>query len=452
MLVKNQILTVPVQDMDRDGQGIAKPDGFVLFIPGALPGDIAQVKVLKVTTRSAYGKLLSLNKPSPDRVQAPCACADACGGCGLQAYAYPAQLLWKQKWVTDCLRRIGRMENVCVPPLFGMENPYAYRNKAQFVVGETAKGLSAGFYQKGSHTLIPLKSCLVHPPFHQTILREILSFCQEYKLAAYDEARHTGLVRHVMTRSADNGQAWMVCLVINGMSLPHADHFIERLSRHTAIKSLYINENREKTNVVLGARNRLLWGEAQLEEELCGLRFALSPHSFFQVNPTQTKRLYETVCAFADVRDTDMVWDLYCGIGSIGLTLARDARAVVGIESVAQAVEDARQNAVRNHIGNASFLLGKAEEILPALVAQGQTADVAVVDPPRKGCDPALLDALVKASPRRIVYVSCDPATLARDLLYVCASGYEVREIQPVDMFPHTTHVETVALLQRENA
>ena len=449
---KNTVVTVDITDMGQDGEGIGKVEGYTLFVKDAVIGDRVQVKVMKAKKSYGYARLLEILIPSPDRVDPRCPCARQCGGCQIQALSYASQLKFKEEKVRSCLERIGGFERIPLQPIIGMESPYRYRNKAQFPIGRGKDGRPvAGFYAGRTHTIIPQEDCVLGIRENQSILEVILGFMEEYSIPAYREEDGTGLVRHVLIRSGFATRELMVCLVTNGETLPKAQVLVERLKDIAGIASISLNINTARTNVILGDRVEVLWGKPYIEDVLDGVRYQISPLSFYQVNPIQTRELYRKALQYAGLHGTETVWDLYCGIGTISLFLAGQAGHVYGVEIVPPAIEDARKNAQLNGIENAEFFVGKAEEVLPRKYQEEQiSADVIVVDPPRKGCDSAVLETMLQIRPKRIVYISCDPATLARDLKILCQGRYKLQKVQPVDMFPHTTHVETVCLLLRK--
>lgn len=469
---KNQDYVVTIEDLSVEGEGIGKisegelgkENGFPLFIKDTVIGDVAKVRVIKVKKNYGYGRLMEIITPSPNRVKPLCPVARQCGGCTLQCMTYEEQLKFKRRKVENNLRRIGGLKDIEVPVTLGMEKPWRYRNKAQVPFGSDKEGICAGFYAGRTHTIIDSEDCLIAPEINQTIIREIKSFMEEYHVAPYDEERGTGIVRHALIRVGFHTGQILVCLVINADSLPHADKLTERLIKIQGMTSVCLNINKKKTNVILGEKVVNLFGPGYLEDKIGEVTFQISPQSFFQVNPSQTEVLYKKALEFAGLTGQETVWDLYCGIGTISLFLARSAKKVYGVEIIPAAIEDARGNAARNGLDNTEFFVGKAEEVLPEWYEKRDSkeerhADVIVVDPPRKGCDSVLLDTITAMHPDRIVYVSCDSATLARDLKYltekVCSEGkegeyrYQVEKVQPVDMFPWSAHVETVVLLSK---
>ena len=470
---KNQDYVVTIEDLSVEGEGIGKisegelgnENGFPLFIKDTVIGDVAKVRVIKVKKNYGYGRLMEIITPSPNRVKPLCPVARQCGGCTLQCMTYEEQLKFKRRKVENNLRRIGGLKDIEVPMTLGMEKPWRYRNKAQVPFGSDKGGICAGFYAGRTHTIIDSEDCLIAPEINQTIIREIKSFMEEYHVAPYDEERGTGIVRHALIRVGFHTGQILVCLVINADSLPHADKLTERLLKIQGMTSVCLNINKKKTNEILGEKVVNLFGPGYLEDKIGEVTFQISPQSFFQVNPSQTEVLYKKALEFAGLTGQETVWDLYCGIGTISLFLARSAKQVYGVEIIPAAIEDARGNAARNGLDNTEFFVGKAEEVLPEWYEKRDSkeerhADVIVVDPPRKGCDSVLLDTITAMHPDRIVYVSCDSATLARDLKYltekVCSEGkegeysYQVEKVQPVDMFPWSAHVETVVLLSQQ--
>lgn len=470
---KGQELVITITDMGTDGEGIGRVDGYTLFVKDAIAGDVARVKVIKAKKRFGYARLLEVITPSRWRVEPVCFCARQCGGCQLQHCSYEKQLEWKEKKVADCITRIGKIplqpsmnqedelkkdEDVLkMEPILRMETPLYYRNKAQYPVGYDREGrLVAGFYAGRTHSIIPNTDCAIQHPCNKIILETVLAFMDKYEISAYCEENHTGLVRHILIRTGRYTGQVMVCLVINGEKLPYQEKLVENLLscplNGTHIESICLNINREKTNCILGDRIKALYGESYIEDTIGDIRYQISPLSFYQVNPEQTLKLYRTVMEYADLQGGETVWDLYCGIGTISLFLAQKAAHVYGVEIVPQAVEDARQNARINGISNTEFFVGAAEDVVADEYGKSGgalRADVVTLDPPRKGCDKKLLETVIRMEPERIVYVSCDPGTLARDLQYLCGNGYELRRVRACDMFPQTHHTESVCLLSK---
>lgn len=451
MIKKNDNFVVKIEDMTTEGEGIGKVEGFPLFIKDTVVGDEVEIKVIKVKKTYGYGKMMRLIAPSQYRVEPPCPVARQCGGCQLQAMSYEKQLELKQKKVKNNLVRIGGLTEVEVEPVLGMEDPFRYRNKTQVPFGKNKDGkIVAGFYAGRTHTIIDQEDCLLAQPVCQRIIHITKQFMEEFHIEPYEEQFHRGLVRHVLIRNGYFTGQIMVCIIINGTKLPHQEEWVRRLCEIEGMASISINVNRERTNVIMGKQMVWLYGTPYIEDMIGDIRYQISPLSFFQVNPLQTKKLYDIALSFAGLTGEEIVWDLYCGIGTISLFLARHAKMVYGVEIVEPAIQDARKNAQANGICNAQFFVGKAEEVLPKKYETEQIrADVIVVDPPRKGCDEVLLQTIAFMQPERIVYVSCDSATLARDLKYLKEKGYEVKKVQPVEMFPMGGHVECVVLLSR---
>ena len=445
---KNDLLTLTADAVGADMEGVARADGMAVFVPGLLPGETAPVRLVKVHSSYAFGKVMGpIAAPSPQRRQADCPAYPRCGGCTCRHMTYEATLEAKRCQVADCFRRIGRLD-VEVPPVLGMDDPCGYRNKTSLPVGGMADAPVMGFYAPRSHTIIPADRCPNAMPLAGDVAQAFLAWMRAYRIEPYNEENHRGLVRHLMVRVNRRGEA-MAVVVVNGRELPHAQVLAERLAP-LGVVSLILSENRARTNVILGETFRTLWGVDTLEDTLCGLTFRVSPASFFQVNPAQTEVLYRTALDFAQLTPGDLLCDVYCGAGTITLMMARHARQAVGIEVVPQAIANARENAARNGITNADFHLGAAEDVLPRLVADGLHPDVIVVDPPRKGLDPAVIAAMAQAAPRRIVYVSCNVATQARDAAMLCQQGFHLERVQPVDMFCWTSGVETVMSLVQQ--
>ncbi|MED1605974.1 23S rRNA (uracil(1939)-C(5))-methyltransferase RlmD [Cytobacillus kochii] len=445
---KNDYIDVTFEDLTHEGAGVAKVDGYPLFVPNALPGEKAQIKVLKTSKGYGFGKLIETYEESPYRVTAPCPIYKECGGCQLQHLSYEGQLLAKQKQVRDVLTRIGKLENVTVHPTIGMSDPWRYRNKSQVPIGEHEGGLIGGFYQQRSHQIIDMKSCLIQQEKNDEVIQKVKEICNKNGVRAYDEQRHKGDLRHIMARYGLVTGDVMIVLVTKAKDLPNRKKIIADITENIAgVKSIVQNVNPKKTNVIMGDETRVLWGQEVIYDYIGDVRFAISARSFYQVNPEQTKVLYDKALEYAALTGKEEVIDAYCGIGTISLFLAQKAKSVFGVEIVPEAIEDAKRNAELNNITNANFAVGKAEEVIPAWYEKGHKADVLVVDPPRKGCDEALLQTIIDMKPKKVVYVSCNPGTLARDLRVLEDGGYRTVEVQPVDMFPQTTHVECVAQL-----
>ena len=476
---KNDIVTVKIEDIGTEGEGIGKLEGFTLFVKDAVMGDVVEARLVKVKKNYAYARLEKVLTSSPLRVKPVCPYHKQCGGCQIQAMSYEAQLQFKENKVKNNLVRIGGFDRLFIEsvmePVVGMEQPWHYRNKAQFPVGTDKDGrIITGFYAGRTHSIIANTDCALGVEENEPILQKVLAYMQNEKVSAYDETTGQGLVRHILIRKGFTSGEIMVCLVINGKSLPKEDRLVSTLREIPGMTSIWLNYNTKNTNVIMGTEGRVLWGQNTITDVIhrrsieeinsgkdClrydsrenapqGITFAISPLSFYQVNPIQTEKLYSLALEYAGLTGEETVWDLYCGIGTISLFMAQCAKEVHGVEIVPQAIEDARKNAERNHIENAAFYVGKAEEVLPRLYEEEHIfADVICVDPPRKGCDEACLNTIIKMAPKRIVYVSCDSATLARDLKYLCENGYEIRKVRAVDQFGQTVHTETVCLLSK---
>lgn len=454
---KDDLLELEITDIGVDGEGIGKVEGIPLFVKDAVKGDKALVKILKMKKSYGYARLIEISEPSPYRVEPRCEFHRQCGGCQLQTLRYEKQLEFKWDKVKNNLQRIGGFSGMegLMEPIVGMEVPYDYRNKGQFPIGRDKEGkIVAGFYASHSHHIIPNRKCHLGPPVSEQVLNQVIAFMEEFGVEPYDEGTGEGLVRHVLIRQGFASGEVMVCLVINGTHLPHPEQLVKGLRQIEGMTSITLNVNQKRTNVILGEELILLWGQTYITDSIGELQYQISPLSFYQVNPIQTEKLYKTVLEYAGLTGKETVWDLYCGIGTISLFLAKQARRVCGVEIVPQAIEDARRNALQNSLENVDFFVGRAEDVLPEFYGQegGDEAfrhpDVIVVDPPRKGCDERCLETIANMRPKRVVYVSCDSATLARDLKWLCQRGYELKRVRPVDMFPQTgAHVESVTLL-----
>ncbi len=446
---KDDLIELTIEDLGVDGEGIGKVDGMAIFVKDAVPGDRVQAKVMKMKKSYGYARLMQVLDPSPERMEPRCAFARQCGGCQLQAMTYEAQLDFKAKKVWNHLIRIGSLTDLAKPEIIGMDDPWRYRNKAQFPFGTDKEGNPVtGFYAARSHNIIPCTECWLGVEENKVILEKILDHLKTYHISTYDEVSGKGLLRHVLIRKGFTTGEVMVCLILNGRTMPKLTELVNSLREVPGMTSITINVNTKNTNVIMGTEMIFVWGQDYITDYIGNIKYQISPLSFYQVNPVQTKKLYETALEYADLKGNETVWDLYCGIGTISLFLAQKAGKVYGVEIVPQAINDARQNAKLNGIENAEFFVGKAEEVLPEKYEkEGIYADVIVVDPPRKGCDTAALETMVKMKPERIVYVSCDSATLARDVKWLGERGYEVKKVKACDMFPGTVHVETVVLL-----
>ena len=461
---KNDLVTVAIEDIGVGGEGIGKVDGYTLFIKDAIIGDVVEAKIVKAKKNYGYARLMNIVTPSENRVEKPaCPMARRCGGCQIQEMKYGAQLSFKEGKVRGNLERIGEVPtellDKVMQPIVGMEEPFHYRNKAQFPIGTDKEGhIITGFYAGRTHSIIPNTDCTLGVAVNQKILEIILHFMENNHISAYDEEKHKGLVRHVLIRYGFKTDEIMVCLVMNGEKLPHAEKLVDKLCEISGMTSITISVNKAKTNVIMGNEIKLLWGQTYITDYIGNVKYQISPLSFYQVNPVQTEKLYRLALDYAGLTGNETVWDLYCGIGTISLFLAKKAKQVYGVEIIPQAIDDAKNNAKINNITNAEFYVGKAEEVLPEYYKEyekthnGETAhaDVIVVDPPRKGCEESLLQTIVDMQPEKVVYVSCDSATLARDVKFLRAKGYELKDVTPVDQFPHTVHVETVVLLSHK--
>ncbi|QZY56049.1 23S rRNA (uracil(1939)-C(5))-methyltransferase RlmD [Crassaminicella profunda] len=448
---KDEIYLVKIEDLGHNGEGIGKIDGFTVFVDGAVPGDEVKVKITLVKKNYAIGKIIKLEKPSIDRIKPICEVSNVCGGCQTQHIDYEAQLKLKTSRVRANIERIGKLQNVMIHDTLGMEDPYHYRNKAQFPIGTENNEAVIGFYKRKSHHIVDIKRCYIQHEINDQITKIVREYIDTYKVSTYDEKTGKGLFRHVLTKVGFHTGEIMVVLITNGQEIPHKEELIKNLLKEIPeIKSIVQNINKKKTNVLLGRECITLYGEEKIVDYIGNLKFNISPLSFFQVNPTQTKVLYEKALEYAELTGEETVYDIYCGIGTISLFLAQNAKKVYGIEIVEAAIKDAKENARINDINNAEFFVGAAEEVAPKLYKKGIQADVVVVDPPRKGCDELVLDTIVKMNPKRVVYVSCNPSTLARDLKYLDEFGYKTVEVQPVDMFPHTGHVECCVSLKKK--
>ena len=449
---KNDIVTLDIEDCGVDGEGIGKADGFTVFVKDAVIGDRVTAKIMKAKKNYGYGRLMEILKPSPYRVEPKCAFARQCGGCQLQALSYEQQLAFKEKKVRGHLERIGGFTELPMEPIIGMDEPYHYRNKAQFPVGKNKEGrIITGFYAGRTHTIIENRDCALGVSQNKEVLDRVIAHMEAYGIEPYNEETGKGLVRHILIRYGFFTGEVMVCLVLNGSSISQKETLIEHLLEIPGMTSITINVNKKRSNVILGEEIRLLWGKPYITDKIGDISYQISPLSFFQVNPLQTGKLYSKALEYADLHGEETVWDLYCGIGTISLFLAQKAKFVRGVEIIPAAIENANDNARLNGIENVEFFVGKAEEVLPAEYKKnGIYADVIVVDPPRKGCEESLLATMIEMQPKRIVYVSCDSATLARDLKYLCERGYELRKVCPVDQFGGTVHVETVVLLSQQ--
>jgi len=452
MFQKNQLMEVMFEDVTHEGLGVAKPNSFPVFVAGGLPGEVGQIKITKMLKTHGFGRLLKLEKSSVDRVQPVCSVYKQCGGCHLQHLSYQGQLEVKRKIVQNALLRIGKLEGVTVQPVIQMDDPWRYRNKVQVPVASVDGELVTGFYSNRSHDVVAMDQCMIQIEENDEAVQIVKQICQKYHVAAYDEATHQGVLRHIMVRYGAATKELMLVLVTRVKDFKHKEQVIrEIVAALPQLKSFVQNINAKRTNVILGEQNEILWGSDTISDCIGDIQFKISPHSFYQVNPVQTEMMYQKVLEFAKLTGQEFVIDAYCGVGTISLFLARQARTVLGIEIVPQAIADARHNAQLNDIDNVAFVVGAAELVMGKMQETGERADVVVIDPPRKGCDKELLAAIVSMASDRVVYVSCNPATLARDLRILVDGGYSIEEVQPFDMFPMTGSIEVIVQLSRGN-
>jgi len=453
---KNDEVMLDIIGMTHEGEGVGRVEGYTLFVHGALPGEKVRARVLKTKKQYGYAKLLNIVEASSDRIGPPCPIYDQCGGCQLQHMDYTAQLAWKRQLVVDNLERIGKLtvasgegDGLIVRPTLGMDEPWRYRNKAQVPIGVTDGGLVGGFYARGSHRIVDMETCLIQHEHNDEVVAAVKSIGSNLGISAYNEETGRGLLRHVVVKKAFRTGEMMLVLVTNGRDIPHLDAWIGSIREQLPqVASICQNVNTKQTNVIFGDETRVLWGRDVIYDYIGDVQFAISARSFYQVNPAQTEILYGKTVEYAGLTGNETVIDAYCGIGTISLFLAQHAEKVYGVEIVREAIEDARSNAELNGMRNVVFEVGASEDVIPNWKEQGITADVIVVDPPRKGCDPRLLDTILQMKPERVVYVSCNPSTLARDLRVLEDGGYTTIEVTPVDMFPHTVHVESTVWLK----
>lgn len=449
MYKKNEIIEIEIIDLGENGEGIGKVDGFTLFVHGGIPGDIVKAKIIKVKKQYAIAKVLEVLTASPFRVIPDCPYLQ-CGGCQTQMIDYKAQLDIKKQLVASTLKRIGGLSDVIVNDVIGMDEPFAYRNKSQYPVRRVGEEIHVGFYKQRTHDVVDIERCLVQHPEVNKVMKYVANWIRNSGISVYDEAKHKGYLRHVVTRISYKTRDMMLIFVTNGQKddavmLEHISK--EIMDKFPCVKSVIQNINTQRGNRVMGFESKTLCGTGKITDYIKELSFEISPLSFLQVNPIQTETLYETALDMLEISKEDTVFDVYCGIGTISLFLAKHAKKVYGVEVVDVAIEDAKQNAKNNHISNTEFIAGKAEEVIPKLYKQGVKADIVVVDPPRKGCDEAVIETLLEMAPKHIAYVSCKVSTLARDLKLL-SEKYEIVSVTPVDLFPHTTHVECCSLLK----
>ena len=447
---KNEYYDLKIESLTHDGLGVAKIDGFPIFVTNALVGEEVNLKITLVKKTYAFGRAVDIFVTSPNRVTPPCKIYKQCGGCQVQHLDYQGQLQMKHDTVVNQFKRIGHIEDANVLPTIGMEEPWRYRNKTQVPFGLNQGDVVAGFYQKRSHEIIDMRHCLIQTDISDEIIHEMRDICRQFKIAPYNEQNNTGILRHVIVRVGFKTDEVMVILVTRKEKIINLDRVVDRLTeKFPQIKVIAQNINPDITNAILGEKTNIIYGESYIYDEMNGIRFAISPRSFYQVNPIQTETLYSKAVEFAQLTGEEVVFDAYCGIGTITLFLAQHAKKVYGVEIIPEAIEDAKMNAKLNGFENTEFAVGKSEDVIPTWIKDGIKPDVIVVDPPRKGCDKTLLDTMIEAAPNRIVYVSCDSATLARDVKILIEGGYELEIVQPVDMFPQTSHVECVAKLTK---
>lgn len=449
MLQKNQIIPLEITDMTHEGSGIGHYKGMAVFVPNSAVGDCLETRILKVNKTHCFGLIEKIITPSPDRILPACPVSRQCGGCVFQHLSYEAELRYKQRFVEQNLRRIG---GISLPgePIEASVQPEYYRNKAQYPIREQNGKLCTGFFAPRSHRVINCEDCRLQPPVFSKLVKIIRQFCEQNHISAYDEKTKTGLLRHIYLRRGAHSQEIMVCLVCNGDSFPQTDSLIQKLQKSVSnLSSVLLNINQENTNVILGQHTKVLFGKPTIQDTMCGLHFDLSPHAFYQVNTISAERLYKIAAQYADLTGEETILDLYCGVGTIGLSMAALAKNIIGVEIVPQAVKNASANAAVNQIKNARFLCGDAGEAAIQLANEKIYPHVVILDPPRKGCDSVTLETVAKMCPERIVYISCNSATLARDCAILLTLGYVTVQYRPVDLFPRTQHVETVCLLTR---
>lgn len=453
MINKNDEIIIDIVDQGFTGEGIGKVDNYPLFIDFALPGEKIKARVLKTNKNFGFGKMMEILEKSDTRVEPPCPYYYRCGGCHIMHSSQEGQLEFKRKRVIDSLERIGKIKDVEVDKTIGMENPWRYRNKVQIPLGRVNGEFIAGFYARRSHRIVDINTCIVQHEDGDKVLGLVREWAEEFKISTYQNdltVNPKGILRNLMVRKGFRTGDLMVVLVVTREDVPPIDVLLEKLKKIEGFSSLVLNINDTDTNLVLGKKNIVLYGEGHITDYIGEYIFKISPHSFFQVNPVQTEVMYNTALDYADLSGNETVFDAYCGAGTISLFLSKKAKKVYGIEIVPEAIADAKENALLNHVDNTEFIVGKAEEVIVDLIEKGIRADVVVVDPPRKGCDLKLLEAIKEIAPEKIVYVSCDPGTLARDLGILESFGFKTRKVTPIDNFPNSYHVECIALIQRQ--
>ncbi len=447
---ENRIYEIEISGLGSSGEGVGDFQGFTIFVNGALPGEKISAKIETVKKNYAVGRLEKILRESPDRVKPVCPIYEKCGGCQLQHLNYPAQLVWKRRQVEDAIKRIGKLKDVEIFDTLGMENPFRYRNKMQFPVGKTKTGISVGCYAAGTHEIIDTNSCLIQNEINDKILAAVRKVAEKFEITPYNEDTGRGILRHVMGRVGLDGE-FMVVLVTATEKIPNGKNFVRALTEELPeVKSIQQNIQTYRNNVILGRETKILYGKPTIKDKIGDLKFNISARSFFQVNTSQAEVLYKIALNFAELNGGEIVIDAYCGTGTISLFLAKAAQKVFGIEIVSSAVNDAKKNARENNVRNAEFIVGDAIKVIPKLFKSGIYADVIVTDPPRAGCDKKVLETFAAMEPEKIIYVSCNPATLARDLAELENLGYRTKKIQPVDMFPFTSHIESVAQVFRQ--
>jgi len=448
---KNEDYIIDIDNMGYEGEGVGKIDGFTVFVAGAIVGEKVKIKIVKVSKNFAFGKLLEIIEKSKGRIEPVCIIYKNCGGCNLQHIDYNSQLDFKTNRVVQVINRIGKLEEVIVHKALGMESPYNYRNKVQLPASNINGVVKIGFYAVRSHDIINMENCHIQDAVADIVVKLTRQWIKEFNIECYNEENHQGILRHIMIRKGIKTGEVMVVLIIKGKDIPHKEEFIEIMRKKIkGLVSIIQNTNNEKTNVILGSACKTLWGKDTINDYISEFKFEVSPLSFFQVNSIQTEVLYNKALEYANLSGGEVVLDAYCGTGTISLFLSKKAKKVYGVEIVPEAIENAKKNAKENNVNNTEFIVGEAEKVIPKLISQGVRADVVVVDPPRKGCDKTLLEAICHMGPKTIVYVSCDPGTLARDLGILDELGYKTLEIQPVDMFPQTAHIECVTRIEKK--
>lgn len=451
-LEKHKIYEIEVTGLGESGEGIGRIDGLTIFVHGGMPGDVVTCEITKLKKQYAIANVVEILKASPHRKEPQCQYGLKCGGCQAQHVKYESQLEIKTQLVQDAIERIGKVDYIKVEETIGMASPFNYRNKGQYPIRKIDGKVQIGFYKMRTHDLIDVETCELQHKINDSVVKIVKEFISEKKISVYDEVKKKGLLRHIVIRVAKDTNDTMVVLVARGEKIPYIEVLLESLAALEEVKSIVININKQPGNRILGSENITKYGDDKIIDSIGDLKFEISPLSFFQVNPIQTEVLYNKALEFADLQGTENVMDLYCGIGSISLFLAKKAKKVIGVELIEDAIHDANANAILNKIDNVEFYVGKAEEVVPSLYNRGMKADVVVVDPPRKGCDEHLIKTLIDIKPKKIVYVSCKASTMARDVKMLTEAGYRVEKIQPVDMFPWTMHVETIVRMQRKES